>query len=133
MGERSVGHWIVVGTVGVAALTGAFFVGRATAPDSPTLAGPDCSKTGRNGLVVPAEFANAEGVAFFSQCERQAAMGKTLVDPSSVVKIYASQTGPKVVAWWYPDCGLPEGVFPVGTPRPAKCAVVATTAAGTSP
>lgn len=129
VGERSVGRRFVVGSVGAAALAGAFFVGRATAPDSSAIAGPDCSKAGRSGIAVPEEFTNEDGIAFFSQCEEQAAMGKILGEPALLVKIYSSETGSDVVAWWYPDCGMPEGVFPVGTPHPAKCAEVSTTAA----
>lgn len=84
-------------------------------------------------IAVPPQFLNAQGTAYFTQCEERAAMGKLLGQPASRVKIYASQTGARVLAWWYPDCGMPEGVYAVGTPHPAKCADVGTTATAATP
>ena len=133
MERNSTGRRIVGATVVVAALVGAFLLGRATAPDVSVAAGPDCSQSGRSGIDVPAQFLSAQGTAFFSECEHRAALGTSFGQPASRVNIYASETGSKVVAWWYPDCGLPEGVFPVGTPHPAKCSEVGTTAAAPKP
>jgi len=132
MNRSSTGRVIVVITVALAALLGAFLLGRASAPDASATSGPDCSRAARFGINVPAQFRSGQEMAFYTRCEEQAATGK-FGEPASRVKIYASQTGTKVVAWWYPDCGMPEGVFAVGTPHPPKCAEVGTTASGAQP
>lgn len=129
MVERSGGRWIVVGSLSVVALAGAFFVGRMTAPDARPVAWPDCWITDRVGIGVPEEFTNAEGIGFFNECESRAASGANLGEPSSPVKIYSSPNGTDVVAWWYRDCGVAEGMVPVGAPHPSKCSDVETTEA----
>jgi hypothetical protein len=133
MNRSSSGRLIVVITVATAALLGAFLLGRASAPDASAAAGPSCSTSPRFQIAVPSQFLNAQGAAYFSQCEQQAAMGKVLGQPGTRVKIYDSQSGSKVLAWWYPDCGMPEGVYAVGTPHPARCVSVATTASAAAP
>jgi hypothetical protein len=125
MNRSSAGRVIAVVTVAVVALLGAFLLGRTSAPDTSAAAGPDCSKSDRFQIDVPAKFKNAQGTAYFSECEHNAAIVE-FGQQATRVKIYASQTGSEVLAWWYPDCGMPEGVFSVGTPHPAKCANVGT-------
>lgn len=132
MNRPSTGRVIVVITVAVGALVGAFLLGRASAPGASAAAGPDCSGSDRFQIDVPAKYLNAQGTAYFSQCEHNAAIAK-FGQPATRVNIYASSTGSDVIAWWYPDCGMPEGVYAVGTPHPAKCADVGTTAVGSTP
>jgi hypothetical protein len=60
-------------------------------------------------------------------------MGKPLDQPAPRVNIYDGPTGSKVLAWWYPDCGLPEGVYAVGTAHPAKCAGAGAASTTTTP
>jgi hypothetical protein len=133
MKKPSNGRVIVVVALAVVALVGAFLLGRLSAPDKSAAAGPDCSKDTRFEIDVPAQFKNAQGTAYFTQCEERAGLGKVLGSPASRVNIYAARTGSDVLAWWYPDCGfLDGGVVPVGAPHP-KCADVATTATAAAP
>jgi hypothetical protein len=76
------------------------------------------------------------GIAWFSDCEQRAVLGKRLGDPAKPLKIYAHATGSDVVGWAYPDCDGLDNVLPVGTKHPALCGgsgTTATSSAGTTP
>lgn len=119
--------------VSVVALAAAFLVGRATAPDASATVERECSDDTRLLIDVPEQFTGPEGKAYFIECEQQAAVAVELGNPAARVNIYAALDGPDVVAWWYPDCGLPAGVFEVGTPHPTDCAATGSTVGTPAP
>ena len=41
--------------------------------------------------------------------------------------------GNDVIAWWYDDCGFPEGLVAVGAERPNNCGSTDTTVSETTP
>ena len=72
-------------------------------------------------IEVPPQFKNDRGVAYFNLCEQEVALAAFSSGTLTHVRIYTELTGDEVLAWWYPDCGLPEGVFAVGTAHPTTC------------
>jgi hypothetical protein len=115
---------------GVVALTlGAFALGRLTARDDrPSLSVADCTDA-RSGIDVPLGLGAPDGSAYFSRCETAKARNSSFGEPAAAVNIYAHAVGDTVTAWWYPDCGLPDGVVATGTKRPSSCGSTATTGA----
>lgn len=87
-----------------------------------------CRAAGRTLVNTPAHFAGTEQAGYFSQCDYDAAQPTQLGGAFGKINIYAARTGDNVVAWWYLDCGLPDGVVAVSASRPAACATTATTA-----
>jgi hypothetical protein len=122
-------HRFLAAAVILAAVALAFVLGRVTAPEAATPAGIDCSLYERAAINTPEAFAGAEGLAYFSECEQQAARPARLTDPWGRINIYATKTGDEVVAWLYPDCAIPEGIVAVGSARPTTCGATDTTTA----
>lgn len=106
-----------------------FFIGRATAP-TPTTASPCPANVALTGVALPDGY-TASGGGYFSLCEfREAERTHALGKSTPPLKVYADPTGKTVIAWWYSDCGLPEGVVHAKGARPA-CVTTGTT--GTAP
>jgi hypothetical protein len=113
----------------LAAVVLAFVLGRVTAPENAKSAGIDCSLYERAEIDASEASAGTEGRAYYSECELLAARPARLTDPWGRINIYAARTGGEVVAWWYQDCGIPEGIVAVGSDRPKVCGARDTTAA----
>lgn len=127
--RRSALYRFLLVAVVLVALVGSFALGRVTAPETTKPATVNCSAYERTGISTPEAFAGSDGLAFFSQCEEKAARSTTFGGPSNRIFIYAAKTGDEVVAWWYSDCGSPEGIVAPGAARPASCGTTGTTAA----
>jgi hypothetical protein len=62
--------------------------------------------------------------AYFSPCENG---WRSISSSSTAVSLYSQAQGGRVVAWWYPYCGMTDGVVAVGVNQPKDCASPATT------
>ena len=82
---------------------------------------------------MPDSFATPEDLAWFSLCDKQNAMMHPLGEEAEPLQIYATADGNDVIAWWYDDCGFPEGLVAVGAERPNNCGSTDTTVSETTP
>lgn len=83
------------------------------------------------GVDVPHGY-TATDEGFFSYCELQAAQRSSpLGGRVPPIKLYADSAGKTLIAWWYSDCGVGQGVVKPKASRPA-CVPTATTT-GTAP
>lgn len=120
---------VAVATVMLALVSGAFLLGRLTASnDAPITSAKTCLDLGRTGLSMPESYARPDGLAYFSRCERDAALNVGFGEPMGIVQVYAQAEGDEVIAWWYIECGYPEGLVAVGAKR-TPCVSTDTTGA----
>jgi hypothetical protein len=84
-------------------------------------------------MAIPDSYARPDGRAYFSPCERDIAADVPGGEPMGTVQVYAHPDGDEVIAWWYIDCGYPEGLVAVGAARPNNCGSTDTTATDTTP
>lgn len=69
-------------------------------------------------------------VGYFAECDASVARaGAPLGTPFRAIEVYDDPVGTNVIAWWYQDCGLPDGIVGPGKARPvcASGSVVSTT------
>jgi|CXWL01.1.fsa_nt_gi hypothetical protein len=119
---------IALATAVLALATGAFVLGRSTAPDEASkTTGQKCTEPGLARISMPDSLATPEGLAWFSLCEQQEARMDPLGNAAEPLQIYATADGIDVIAWWYTDCGSPEGIVAVGAERPNNCGSTDTT------
>lgn len=78
-----------------------------------------CARQDLPGVDLPAGSAPTD-VGYFAECDVRAASAEApLGTPFRPIEIYDDPVGSKVIAWWYVDCGLAEGIVAPGSPRPA--------------
>lgn len=78
-------------------------------------------------MDTPETFAGSERLAYFSMCDYRAALPDTLGELAGKINVYASMAGDDVIAWWYMNCGTPEGIVAIGAGRPTTCGATDTT------
>ena len=127
MSRRAISYRFLLLPLVLGAVVLAFALGRATAPEVVASSAPDCSGYERTGIDTPETFAGPERPAYFSMCEYRAAQPGILGEPWGKIKIYESTTGDDVIAWWYLNCGTPEGIVAIGAERPTNCGSTDTT------
>ena len=77
-----------------------------------------CARQDLPGVDLPAGIAPTN-VGYFAECDVQAASTDApLGTPFRPIEIYDDPAGSKVIAWWYWDCGLAEGIVAPGSARP---------------
>lgn len=85
-------------------------------------------------MALPDSYASPDGLAYFSQCERNLLVNVPLGEPIvGVVNVYARPDGDEVIAWWYIECGYPEGLVAVEADRPNNCGSTDTSGVDTAP
>lgn len=99
-------------------------VGHSGSTDSTSTAA--CTDPGRFGLSLPDDSPWSSG-AFVANCDFRQPNSKPRVD------VYDAKSGGQVVAWWYVNCGMPDGVVRVGSDYPAQCGTGVTFAEDSNP
>jgi len=88
-----------------------------------------CERKQLPAADLPAGLAPTN-VGYFAECDALAARtGAPLGTPFRPIEVYDDPVGTNVIAWWYLDCGLPDGIVGPGKARPecASSSVGATT------
>ena len=88
-----------------------------------------CAREQLPSVDLPNGLASTN-VGYFAECDALAARtGAPLGTAWRPIEVYDDPVGTNVIAWWYQDCGLPDGMVEPGKARPqcASSSVVATT------
>ena len=87
-----------------------------------------CKREQLPAVDLPTGVASTN-VGYFAECDADAARANAPLGTAwRPIEVYDDPVGTNVIAWWYQDCALPEGIVRPGKPRP-ECAntTVATT------
>lgn len=88
-----------------------------------------CSRPGAQGIAMPESFGVLVG--YVAECVMFEAFPTQPGDHYAVV--HSSEQLDEPIAWLWLECGLPEGVVPIGADVPGDCGPTATTVSGSAP